>query len=403
MEGVKIKTKVETSRDAEKDDDRAPHEHEIVKDSFNVDVSRPIFPFLRRNPASFLNLNLYVKSMIFKMLDLGSQCNLSIVWEDMKDEFWKSVDVERRIVGINSIEELEFAGVLATGGVIDTVEELNLNYVNVSSIPVNIINNVMKIVKGIIVLEGISGWRTSMLDDVKCQSLSIRNMDLESRSDGRPFMVYDLSLIEVRGDLTGLFGNFDVGQMKSSLKLNGIDFSNVPDDNVNRLFKTFSNVSLGVLDGFKSSMMNGIDWRILELHSGFQCTWDAKNNSKQMMISELSLYRIGDIRGILDNLKSCDTWNIGQVESSLMTELHMNKMLNDKVRKLQTWYYNDLFPKWLNKYNGQGKCSEIILKANCKNKLNDYKAWAKARGWKCEATSPSGSRNTYGREYLLRR
>jgi len=397
MEGVKIKTKVETSRD----DDRA--EIEIVKDSFNVDVSMPIFPFLRRNQASFLNLNLYVKSMIFKMLDLGSQCNLSIVWEDMKDEFWKSVDVERRIVSINSIEELEYAGVLATGGVIDTVEELNLNYVNVSSIPVNIINNVMKIVKGIIFLEGISGWRTSMLDDVKCQSLSIRNMDLESRSDGRPFMAYDLSLIEVRGDLTGLFGNFDVGQMKSSLKLNGIDFSNVPDDNVNRLFKTFSNVSLGVLDGFKSSMMNGIDWRILELHSGFQCTWDAKNNSKQMMISELSLYRIGDIRGILDNLKSCDTWNIGQVESSLMTELHMNKMLNDKVRMLQTWYYNDLFPKWLNKYNGQGKCSEIILKANCKNKLNDYKAWAKARGWKCEATSPSGSRNTYGREYLLRR
>ena len=403
MEGVKIKTKVETSIDAEKDDDRAAHEHEIVKDSFNVDVSRPIFPFLRRNPASFLNLNLYVKSMIFKMLDLGSQCNLSIVWEDMKDEFWKSVDVERRIVGINSIEELVYAGVLATGGVIDTVEELNLNYVNVSSIPVNIINNVMKIVKGIIFLEGISGWRTSMLDDVKCQSLSIRNMDLESQSDGRPFMAYDLSLIEVRGDLTGLFGNFDVGQMKSSLKLNGIDFSNVPDDYVNRLFKTFSNVSLGVLDGFKSSMMNGIDWRILELHSGFQCTWDAKNNSKQMMISELSLYRIGDIRGILDNLKSCDTWNIGQVESSLMTELHMNKMLNDKVRMLQTWYYNDLFPKWLNKYNGQGKCSEIILKANCKNKLNDYKAWAKARGWKCEATSPSGNRNTYGREYLLRR
>ena len=403
MEGVKIKTKVETSIDAEKDDDRAAHEHEIVKDSFNVDVSRPIFPFLRRNLASFLNLNLYVKSMIFKMLDLGSQCNLSIVWEDMKDEFWKSVDVERRIVGINSIEELVYAGVLATGGVIDTVEELNLNYVNVSSIPVNIINNVMKIVKGIIFLEGISGWRTSMLDDVKCQSLSIRNMDLESQSDGRPFMAYDLSLIEVRGDLTGLFGNFDVGQMKSSLKLNGIDFSNVPDDYVNRLFKTFSNVSLGVLDGFKSSMMNGIDWRILELHSGFQCTWDAKNNSKQMMISELSLYRIGDIRGILDNLKSCDTWNIGQVESSLMTELHMNKMLNDKVRMLQTWYYNDLFPKWLNKYNGQGKCSEIILKANCKNKLNDYKAWAKARGWKCEATSPSGSRNTYGPEYLLRR
>jgi len=403
MEGVKIKTKVETSIDAEKDDDRAVHEHEIVKDSFHVEVSRPIFPFLRRNPASFLNLNLYVKSMIFKMLDLGSQCNLSIVWEDMKDEFWKSVDVERRIVGINSIEELEYAGVLATGGVIDTVEELNLNYVNVSSIPVNIINNVMKIVKGIIFLEGVAGWRTSMLDDVKCQSLSIRNMDLESRSDGRPFMAYDLSLIEVRGDLPGLFGNFDVGQMKSSLKLNGIDFSNVPDDNVNRLFKNFSNVSLGVLDGFKSSMMNGIDWRILELHSGFQCTWDAKNNSKQLMISDLSLYRIGDIRGILDNLKSCDTWYIGQVESSLMTELHMNKMLNDKVRKLQTWYYNDLFPKWLNEYNGQGKCSEIILKANCKNKLNDYKAWAKTRGWKCEATSPSGSRNTYGREYLLRR
>jgi len=402
MEGVKIKTKVETSIDAEKDDDRAAHEHEIVKDSFNVDVSRPIFPFLRRNPASFLNLNLYVKSMIFKMLDLGSQCNLSIVWEDMKDEFWKSVDVERRIVSINSIKDFEYAGVLATGGKIETVEELSLKFVDVSSIPNNIINNVMKIVKDFIILEGVAGWRTSMLDDVKCKSLIIRNMDVESGSDGKPFMANGFRLFEVKGDLNGLFGNFFVDHRNTGLTLSGIDLSVVPDDTMNRLFKSFGAIELGVLNGFKSSMLNDVNCRSLKLHSGVQCSLDDEN-SKQLMISQLSQFKTGDISGIFDNLKSCYSWNLGEVDSSIMTDLIMKDMLNDKVIMLQTWCYDDHFPKWLSQYNGQGNCSEITIRANGKNNINNYKAWAKARGWKFEVTSTYNHYTRRGREFVLKR
>jgi len=393
MDGDETKSKVETSVD----DDRAVHE--IVRETFNADVSNSTFQF-QQNPATFLNLNLYVKSMILKMLDLGSQCNLSIVWEDMNVEFWKSVDVDRRITSINSIEELEYAGVLATGGKIDTVEELNLKYVNVSSIPVNIINNVMKIVNNSIFLDGVLGWRTSMLDDVKCHSLMIRDMDLKSGSDGRPFRVDVLRLYGVGGDLSGLFGNLYVDQGYNNLSLSGIDISVVPNDTMNRLFKSFNgSIELGALTGFKSSMLNDVNCRSLELHSGVQCSWDDKN-SKQMMISDLTLYKTGDISGILDNLKSCDTFYLGQIYSSL----NLVEMLNGKVSRLQTWWYEDQFPDWLSKYNGQGKCSEIRINVSGKNYLNNYKAWAKARGWKSVKVMSTYSRYaTLCREFLLMR
>jgi len=396
MEGADTKVKVETSVDAEIDDHRAAPE--VVRGTFNVDVSKSPFP---RNPATFLNLNLYVKSMILKMLDLGSQCNLISVWEDMNEEFWKSVDVGRRITSINSIEELEYAGVLATGGKIDTVEVLNLQFVNVSSIPVNILNNVMKIVKNSIFLERVSGWRTSMLDDVKCRSLMMRNMDLKSGSDGKPFVVDVLRLNGVEGDLSGLFGNLyvDQGYTNYNLSLSDIDISVVPNDTMNRLFKSFNGaIELGFLNGFKSSMLNGVNCRNLELNSGFQCSWD-DNNSKQMTISDLTLYKTGDISGVLDNLKSCDTFYMGQICSSL----NLVEMLNGKVSRLQTWWYEDQFPDWLNQYNGLGRCSEIRINESGKNYLNDYKAWAKARGWKVEVASTYSRYTTCCREFLLMR
>ena len=109
----------------------------------------------------------------------------------MTEEFWKSVDVnvDRRMVRIVNIMELEYAGVLATGGFIDTVESLRLKGVDVSSIPANIINNVVKIVKGDICLKDVSGWRTSMLYDVKCKEMEMWNTELEPGSNGRPITV----------------------------------------------------------------------------------------------------------------------------------------------------------------------------------------------------------------------
>ena len=150
-------------------------------------------------------------------------------------EFWNKVDVNRRMIQINSIEEFEYTGVLATGGYIDTVEDFCLEGVDVSSIPNNIINNVVKIVKGCIYLKDVAGWSTSLLNDAKCRVLVIVNMELRSESGGRPITMDGyLELYDVGGDLSGLFSYLDVdelrlGHFKSSM-LNDIRSSILTDD-----------------------------------------------------------------------------------------------------------------------------------------------------------------------------
>ena len=150
-------------------------------------------------------------------------------------EFWNKVDVNRRMIQINSIEEFEYAGVLATGGYIDTVEDFCLEGVDVSSIPNNIINNVVKIVKRCIYLKDAAGWSTSLLNDAKCRVLVIVNMELRSESGGRPITMDGyLELYDVGGDLSGLFSILDVdelrlGHFKSSM-LNDIRSSILTDD-----------------------------------------------------------------------------------------------------------------------------------------------------------------------------
>ena len=119
------------------------------------------------------------------------------------------------MIQINSIEEFEYAGVLATGGYIDTVEDFCLEGVDVSSIPNNIINNVVKIVKRCIYLKDVAGWSTSLLNDAKCRVLVIVNMELRSESGGRPITMDGyLELYDVGGDLSGLFSYLDVDELR---------------------------------------------------------------------------------------------------------------------------------------------------------------------------------------------
>ena len=83
-----------------------------------------------------------------------------------------------------------------------------------------------------------------------------------------------------------LFGNFDVGQMKTDLTLGDLDISFVPDNLVNNFFKSFNgSIHLSGLAGFCSSMLNGINCRYLKL-SNMHIAMDTKN-SKDMMIGRL--------------------------------------------------------------------------------------------------------------------
>ena len=175
--------------------------------------------------ASFLHLLPEIKRMILKKLNLSSRYNLIAVWKDMEDEFWKPIDVRRRWLCIRTVEDLELAGILASAEYVDTVNSLFLVSVNVFDIPINIVNNLVKIVKESIYLQNVTGWRTSMLSDVKCRNLTLNDLELASGSDMRPIVIYHwLTLDNVRGDLEGLFRStaFGVDQLMAfQLQLRG--------------------------------------------------------------------------------------------------------------------------------------------------------------------------------------
>ena len=61
---------------------------------------------------------------------------------------------------------------------LNSVELLAILDVDVSSIPFNIINSLTKIVKGRILLQYVTGFYSSMLENVNCEKLKLIDMNL---------------------------------------------------------------------------------------------------------------------------------------------------------------------------------------------------------------------------------
>jgi len=178
----------------------------------NVDISNPVIT--TNAPITFLNLNRDIKRIILKKLDLCSRYNLILVWEDMAEEFWHSVDVKKNWISITTTEDFELAGVLASAGYLETVKELNIKGFDFSSYPVNIINNLIKIVTKRIVFEKVTGFYPQLLGGVNCQSLCLKNMKILklnkcSHQKGQNMKIEALHLQNVRGHLNNLFDNFE--------------------------------------------------------------------------------------------------------------------------------------------------------------------------------------------------
>ena len=184
------------------------------------------------NDVTFMDLIPDVRRIVFKNLDFGSKYNLSLIWKDMAGDFWRNVDVEKRWSIIKNLEDLVYAGVLATAGIITQVDKLILSQVDVSSIPVNIINSLAKIVP-FIYLTAVRGWRTSMLNDAKCMVLLISDMYLDTVADKRPIKVLNrVRLVNVTGDFQGLIDSLTYGSVdqisRKRLDMRKMNISKVP-------------------------------------------------------------------------------------------------------------------------------------------------------------------------------
>ena len=78
------------------------------------------------------------------------------------------------------------SGVLATAGKLNSINDMRLTNIDVSSVPIDIINNLTRRVESRITLNGVKGWRCSMLENVKCSSLCIMNSTLLPSQANQP-------------------------------------------------------------------------------------------------------------------------------------------------------------------------------------------------------------------------
>jgi len=310
-----------------------------VKDSHDGEVDSP-GPRNVSNEQSttFTDLCPEIKQIIFEKLNLSSKYNLSLVCKDMAHEFWRSVDVDKRWESINNLEDLEHAGVLASAGYrIMTRRDwlsIMLDDVDVSGIPENIINNLVKIVNNRIWLSGVKGWRTSILNGVNCERLIISDMHLETGPEKKLLIRGFVRHVNVRGDCHGLF---------------------------NRL-RT---------DEIKTNLIRLADMEI----KGLEDTEDSQNMNLE--IRKLILVNVkGNLSSLFANIKLCDGLLLHEIEPSLLFNPNMTEILNHKVKRLEI---NSPFPEWMNQYDGRGMCNAIqFLPRYSKS----YGSWAKERGWK---------------------
>jgi len=386
------------SSNAEKQEEKSDGKTQYVETNENATILLNVNDDSRNltNDATVSFMDLYpiypIRRIIFKNLDFGSQYNLSLIWKDMADELWRNVDVDvgKRWWRINNLEDLEYAGVLASAGYITHVDELRLTRVDVSSIPVNIINSLAKIVDDLIQLTSVKGWRTSMLNDANCVDLSIWDMKLDSGAEKRPIkVVNDVDLENVTGDLQGLMESLtfepvdQISRRRLVMGNLGLDLSEVPGTLLHSFLKTFKfEIYLWSLTGISSQLFSGINCENLGFENIEFCE-DSEDIGQDINLDIENLHlngEIGNIFSVLENIKHCSNLHLERIVSPLSTNINMTKIIKEKVKTLHL--YRSPMPDWLKQYDGDGKCVEIEIPFY--NHDESYESWAKARDWTVE-------------------
>merc|ERR1719342_1388552 len=290
-------------------------------------------------------------------------------------------------MSINNFEDLEYAGVLASAGYITHVDELRLYYVDVSSIPFNIINSLVKIVDNKIFLASVEGWRTSMLNDANCEDLFIWDVMLDSAPDKRPFKVLNVDLINVTGDLQGFMECLTFGAVdqisRRRLFMEKSDISKVPRTLLHSFLKTFKfGINLRKLTGISFQLVSGINCKHLRFQDIEFCEDPADMGQDiNLDIENLHLYEVsGNLFSVFENIKHCSKLHLDRIESSLLTNINMTEIIKEKVESLHL--YHSPMPDWLKQYDGDGKCENVEI--SFYNDDETYESWARARDWTVE-------------------
>ena len=154
----------------------------------------------------------------------GSKCACFVLPLDL-ERMEKKKRNELRYTIITNMTEVESVSRLVTAGFIEEIYGMNLLKVDIGGVPVNIMNNLAKIVKESILLEEVKGCHIKMFEDVKCGRLHLERMSIDVSNLTETICIRELVwLRRIGGDIGQLLDHIEtkkIGLCEFTLDENG--------------------------------------------------------------------------------------------------------------------------------------------------------------------------------------
>ena len=111
--------------------------------------------------------------------------------------------IEKTTNKISNLDDPQTAGVFASVGFLEIIEELIVEDIDLKKIPTNIVNNLLKKVSCKLSLSNLTGLTFPMLDSISCFQLHPENLTKPSMTQDFEFSG-KISLHNVSGKLSGV-------------------------------------------------------------------------------------------------------------------------------------------------------------------------------------------------------
>ena len=103
-----------------------------------------------------------------------------------------------------SLDNLQTAGILASAGNLESLNKLDIKFIDVTNVPINIFNSLAKVVKYLLYLKGVTGLNLSMLKNLNFDKMWINNMPVPAYLNQDISVNGEVRLANVSGDISEL-------------------------------------------------------------------------------------------------------------------------------------------------------------------------------------------------------
>jgi len=162
---------------------------------------------------SFSILPEEIKIEIFNLMSISCRYNASLVWKEMIYETWRHIptvqEFKRKLtdkfgrIVIKNLDDLEIAGVLASAGYLNSVVDLYIHFIDVTNVPINIVNSLAKVVEGTLYFKKVTGLCFSMLEDIKCDEFRLHDMPAPTQMNQDISVNGRVTLNKISSDVSG--------------------------------------------------------------------------------------------------------------------------------------------------------------------------------------------------------